>query len=130
VSGSNGLAACADTTLILNRDGQGTTLYGRGRDIEEFEKALQFDRTSGAWTILGEADEVRRSDERTAILTALEAAPGPLTPSQIVAATNMKRANVDFLLSRMGADGEVLKLKRGLYTSAQNPRNAKIEEET
>jgi hypothetical protein len=29
ISGSNGFAASADTTLILDRDGQGVRLYGR-----------------------------------------------------------------------------------------------------
>jgi RecA-family ATPase len=47
VSGSNGLSACADGTLILNRDGQGCTLYGRGRDIPETDRALTFDKTTG-----------------------------------------------------------------------------------
>jgi hypothetical protein len=53
-----------------------------------------------------------------------------MTPAAIVAATEMKRANVDFLLHKMGAAGEVLKVKRGLYTSATNPKKAKIYGET
>ena len=32
-SGSTGLTGAADSILVLNRDGQGPTLYGRGRDI-------------------------------------------------------------------------------------------------
>lgn len=32
LSGSNGLSACADTTLLLDRDQNGVTLYARGRD--------------------------------------------------------------------------------------------------
>jgi hypothetical protein len=59
-----------------------------------------------------------------------EDAAGPMTPAAIVAATEMKRANVDFLLHKMGAAGEVLKVKRGLYTSATNPKKAKIDGET
>jgi RecA-family ATPase len=35
VSGTLGLSGAADTTIILDRDGSGATLYGRGRDIEE-----------------------------------------------------------------------------------------------
>src|SRR6266516_354966 len=77
ISGSNGLAACADSTLILDRDGQGVRLYGRGRDVEEFEKALSFDKVSGRWSILGEASEVHRSDERKSIIDALARAAGP-----------------------------------------------------
>jgi len=35
VSGTLGLTGCADTTVVLARTGKGTTLYIRGRDIEE-----------------------------------------------------------------------------------------------
>src|SRR6185295_14972621 len=41
VSGTLGLSGRADTILILSRDSNGTTLYGRGRDIEEIESAPQ-----------------------------------------------------------------------------------------
>ena len=57
VSGTLGLAGCADTVLVLNRSSQGTTLYVRGRDIEEAEHAVSFDKHSCKWTILGSASE-------------------------------------------------------------------------
>lgn len=58
LSGSNGLSACADTTLVLERTAAGMTLYVRGRDVEERETALKFDE--GLWSILGDADEWQR----------------------------------------------------------------------
>ena len=69
LSGSNGLSACADTTLVLDRDLNGTTLYVRGRDVEERESALTF--VGGIWNVTGDAADVRRSDERGNILGAL-----------------------------------------------------------
>ncbi len=72
VSGTTGLTAAADTVLVLNRDSEGVTLYGRGRDIDELETALSFDKTSGRWTVLGAAAEVRRSSERSKILITLK----------------------------------------------------------
>jgi RecA-family ATPase len=66
VSGTNGVTGAADAVLVLNRDAKGTTLYGRGRDIEEIETAMRFD--AGRWSILGDADEVRKSNERRKIL--------------------------------------------------------------
>src|SRR3712207_3172992 len=83
ISGSNGLAACADATLILDRDGQGVRLYGRGRDVEEFDKALSFDPVRGRWSILGQAEDVRRSDGRNTILTVLRGSLTPLGPKEI-----------------------------------------------
>jgi RecA-family ATPase len=69
LSGSNGLSAVADTTLVLDSDQNGKTLYVRGRDVEEKETALIF--TAGLWSILGEAADVRRTSERSKILSAL-----------------------------------------------------------
>jgi hypothetical protein len=52
---------------VLTRNAKGTTLYGRGRDIEEIETAMRFD----AGSILGDTDEVRKSDERRKVDAAL-----------------------------------------------------------
>ena len=110
LSGSTGLTGTADTTLVLSRDSQGTTFYGRGRDIEEVEAALSFDRTTGLWSILGPAAEVRRSDERGAILDVLKKALAPLTPAAIAEATGAKRENIKKLLHAMARAGEAVSL--------------------
>jgi hypothetical protein len=55
VSSSTGFTGAADTILILANGPQGPTLYGKGRDIEEIETALRFDRARGLWTALGAA---------------------------------------------------------------------------
>jgi RecA-family ATPase len=66
VSGSTGLTGAADSTLILTRregDG-GCILYGRGRDLEEFEIAMEFDKATCRWRDLGDAMPVACDDER------------------------------------------------------------------
>lgn len=113
LSGSNGLSACADTTLLLDRKGSGITLYVRGRDVEERETALTF--AGGLWTVLGEARDVRRSAERRAILVALRNATEPMSPSEIADITGMKAGNVRKLLVGMVADGEAARVERGRY---------------
>jgi RecA-family ATPase len=113
VSGTLGLAGCADTILVLARTSNGTTLYIRGRDIEEAEHAVAFDRASCKWTILGEAADVRRSAERGRILVTLE--NGELALQDLVAATGMKSDNVRKLLHHMVKAGEVIRLARGTY---------------
>lgn len=119
VSGSLGLTGCADTTMILARNGQGTTLYLRGRDIEEAEHAIMFDAGACRWMILGDASEVHRSDSRQAILTVLADATDLMSPNEIAAGTRLTRNNVDQLLFRMVSDGEVIKPSRGHYVSAK-----------
>lgn len=119
LSGSNGLSACADTTLVLDRDQNGITLYVRGRDVEEKESAMKF--TGGLWNVTGEADVVRRSDERGNILVTLEAATEPMTPSELADVTGMKNGNIRKLLFSMAKAGEVQKSGRGRYIHPQNP---------
>jgi hypothetical protein len=113
LSGSNGLSACADTTLVLDRTSAGLTLYVRGRDVDEKETALDFN--AGRWTILGEAAAVRRSDERTQILTVLKDATEPMSPAEIGDVTGMARNNAKQFLFQMAKAGEVQKAGRGRY---------------
>jgi AAA domain/IclR helix-turn-helix domain len=128
ISGTLALSGAADTVLILDRDSNGTTLYGRGRDIEEFETALQFDRTTCRWRAQGEAAEVRRTDQRSAILSALEQSEEPLSPADIAEATGMARNNVKQLLLKMVKAGQVLKAEgRGRY---MHPKLADIDRVT
>ena len=115
VSGTLGLSGAADTTIILDRDQNGCTLYGRGRDIEEIETAVQFDKFTCRWRALGNASEVRRTDERAEILSALIEATEPMNPRDLSIACGMPRNNTDQLLFKMAKAGEVLKAGRGLY---------------
>jgi hypothetical protein len=113
LSGSNGLSACADTTLLLDRDGSGITLYVRGRDVEERESALNF--LSGNWNLIGDASAVRRTEERSKILDALMDADQAMGPRELAIAAEMPRNNVDQLLFKMAKAGEVEKARRGRY---------------
>jgi RecA-family ATPase len=114
VSGTNGVTGAADAVLVLDRGTKGTTLYGRGRDIEEIETAMRFD--GGRWGILGDADEVRKSDERRKIVTALKEAGDEIGPKAIADLTGMKSDNVRRLLRKMVASGEIHQPRVGFYS--------------
>jgi RecA-family ATPase len=116
VSGTNGLTGAADTIMVLNRTADGPNLYGRGRDIEEVEKALRFDK--GVWQVLGDADDVRRSDQRRKIMEVLTDATLALTPTDISKEAGMKEANVKYLLRAMVKAGEIEKVGYGQYKLA------------
>lgn len=117
LSGSNGLSACADTTIVLDRDANGTTLYVRGRDAEECETMMDF--TAGIWTVKGDAGDIRRTTERSEILSVLIDASEPMTPRDIAVAVERPRNNVDQLLYKLGKAGEVQKVCRGLYVHSE-----------
>jgi len=120
VSGTLGLAGCADTAMVLLRLSQGTTLYCRGRDIEEAEHAIRFDAEACRWSILGNAVDVHRSEERRRVMAVL--AEEEVTIDDIVAATGMKRSNLEKLLHFMVKDGQVVRVRRGVYRAVTNPR--------
>src|SRR6516165_1683144 len=113
LSGSNGLSACADTTIVLDQDQNGRTLYVRGRDIEEKETAVMF--AGGSWAVMGDAADVRRSGERNTIIAALEDHGEPMTPAEIASATGKPGGNIRKLLFKMAKAGEVHKVGKGRY---------------
>jgi hypothetical protein len=115
VSGTLGLSGAADTTIILDMDGSGATLYGRGRDIEEIESGVEFDKPTCRWRVNGAASDVRRSDERAEVLAILEDAPEPMSPAELAAVTGRKGGALRKLLHLMMKSGEVRKTKRGKY---------------
>lgn len=121
LSGSNGLSACADTTLVLDRDGNGTTLYVRGRDVDEKETALSF--TDGLWNILGDANKVRTTDERRAILDVLAEVDEAMSPSEIASALGKPLGNIKKMLFVMTKADEVAKEGRGRYRHPDNSGN-------
>jgi hypothetical protein len=116
VSGSTGLTGAMDTILILKRGSEGVTLYGRGRDVEEIESAVQFNKDSCRWSVLGDAREVHISKERRAIIEALRTEAEPLAPNVISVVTGHPAGATRRLLMSMARDGEVIKVGRGKYT--------------
>jgi hypothetical protein len=116
VSGTLGLTGAADTILIIKRGSNGVVLHARGRDIEESETAMQFEKETCRWTILGKASEVHRSTERARVIAALTAAGQPLSVREIMVEAEMLNRNaVDILLSKMAKDGEIVRVGRGRY---------------
>ena len=117
VSGTLGLTGGVDTVAIIKRRGSAVTLHIEGRDLSEpVEKAMQFDRETCRWVILGEAAEVQRSSERARVLAALEGETEGLTVAEIVARASLENRDAAYnLLGRMTQDGDVERIKRGLY---------------
>ncbi|WP_375309055.1 AAA family ATPase [Bradyrhizobium sp. A5] len=121
LSGSNGLSACADTTVVLDQDQNGRTLYVRGRDVEEKETAVVFN--GGAWSILGEAAAVRRSVTRNVTLDAIRCNGQPMTPAEIASATGETSNKVRQILFRMAKAGEVYKIQGRYWVDPVYPSN-------
>src|SRR5262249_49384894 len=105
-----------DSMLVLKRDTYGGyVLHGKGRDLIEVEKAMEFDRNACIWRMAGDAAPVRQSRQRTAILHAIEDAGEPVGPHDIAAAPKTKATNVRFLLGKLVREGAIEKVERGRY---------------
>jgi hypothetical protein len=117
VSGTQGLIGAADTICVIKRSASGTTLHVRGRDVEESEKAIEFDKGTCRWRILGAAAEVHRSNERARVVAALQEAGEPLSVNEIMAAAQLRSRNAaDLLLGKIARDGEIRRVGRGRYS--------------
>ena len=116
ISGTLGLTGVPDSVLVLRQDAKGYTLHGRGRDLMEIEKAMTFNTNDSClWVILGNAGEVRQSNERGAILVAVEEAGEPLGPNEIATAIGAKAVNVRKLLAKLASEGRIEKVQYGKY---------------
>lgn len=118
VSGTTGVTGAADTVWVLNRSrGEADAeLFATGRDFEEKELALVFDRLTTSWHIVGAAQEYRLSRERREILRVLKEASGPLSPKEIALALGRPYGAVAKLLHVMVRGGAVKTETYGKYT--------------
>jgi hypothetical protein len=119
VSGSTGLTGAADATLVLTKTSDGKVLYGRGRDLMEFESALSFDPETCRWSDLGRPSDAYGSDTRKAIREALKA--GKETPREIAEYGEIDHELCSKTLQRMAQSDEVQKSGYGRYQLAPDP---------
>jgi hypothetical protein len=118
VSGSTGLSGGADGILVLKRDrGRADAyLHVTGREIEEeAELALRWDSNLASWSLAGDADEYRLSNERQQILGALQNAEALMSPKEIAEATDKTVGSVKVLLGEMVKAGQVANPSYGKY---------------
>lgn len=115
ISATTGLAAVADSVLLLDRDSKGPRLYGRGRDLPEFESSLRMDGATGCWELLGDPQIVNQSEARKQIHRVLREAVEPLTPKEIATRANGSHASTRHLLGAMVKSGEIEKVGVGRY---------------
>ena len=68
ISGTNGISGAADTMMVLTREKRGDntfTLSITGRDVEQADLAVKFNRSSCIWENLGDADAFEEQQART-----------------------------------------------------------------
>jgi biotin operon repressor len=132
ISGSTGLTGGVDGALVLKRDRgkQDATLAIDGRDVEEpTELALRWDADIASWSLMGDAEEYRQSEERRRIIALLEGMDEPMSPKDIAEALGKNRSTTRVLLANMKQDGQVETTSRG-YTVAHEHKQPKQHKQT
>ncbi len=108
ISGTLGLAGAADGLLVLTRarnEFEGK-LFVSGRDFEEQELALEFEKGTFAWKCTGDAKSREGSKVRTAILEAFKMFPGSgYFPVQMAELISENHQTVKQTMYRMAKDG-------------------------
>ena len=133
ISGSTGLTGGVDGALVLKRDRgkQDATLMVDGRDIEEpSELALRWDADIASWSLMGDAEEFRMSEERRGIVNLLRRVGEPLGPKDIAQVLGRNYGAVRVMLSEMVKDGLLASPSRGKYTPTNNTNNANMTNNT
>jgi hypothetical protein len=118
VSGSTGITGAADAIWVLKRKRNAThgELHILGRDLEERELAVSFDKETCAWSVLGDADHFNMTPEQREVLQELQA-EGPMKPKQLAELLGMASNSAAQRLRRMMKDGLVEKLEDGSYAA-------------
>lgn len=132
VSGTTARTAATDGVMTLTREAGGQrVLHVVHREGEPLDLALGFFiRGEPGWSLLGDAEAVRRSVERDAVLSLLiDCAPegtatGRMLPKDIAEALKKAPGAVRVLLMKMSRDGEVVRHSDGTYSALLNPRQA------
>ena len=126
ISGSTAITGACDTLMLLKRNGTKGTLYCQGRDIDEVELVLEGDLNSRTWTLLGDAQQLERSDERQRILDLLAESKDPMSPTEIASLLETPGNNIRQLLHSMynkEQDPLIIKVGRGKYTLTEEADN-------
>lgn len=121
ILGTTGIGGAADTLIVLKKkrfDGitDSLTMYVTGRDVEEKELAVSFNRPALGWVLEGDAKEYFQSKQRRAVLDILKAANGkPVQLRDITTQIRKKSQATYSLVKGLMRDGLINKVGKGLY---------------
>lgn len=119
ISGSVGKQGAPDGLLII-RKARGESigsLFRTGKDFDEDdEMCIKLDLDTGVgWSLIGNAEDIRLSSQRKAIIECLKTNNMPLTPKQIADSLQMNPAYIRTTLRRMVEDKTITQYEFGKY---------------
>jgi AAA domain len=117
VTGSTGLTGVADATLVLDkiRNENEAKLSMTGRDVEEHELILKFDKQECRWSLVGDAKHVASTREQQDVLELLVEMDKPLAIAQIAKMLKISYNAARIRLGDLYKDGKAQKTRKGFY---------------
>ena len=142
VSGTQGLAGAADSTLLIKRERNTdeATIHVTSRDAEEGEYAFTLD--DGTWALVGtdliEAAKTAQSrsitaglgGDMTAVIDEVNKGTDGIAAPQVAEKLNLDVDKVRTYLKRAYDEGRIHRIKRGLYGSVSSVRSVSSESES
>jgi hypothetical protein len=129
ISGSVGKQGAPDGLLIIRKARKESigSLYRTGKDYDEDdEMAIKLDLDSGVgWSIIGNADDCRLTEQRKAIIELLESSNEPMSPKQITDNLEINGGYIRTTLRRMVEEETIKQFGRGQYIVNQNKKGEK-----
>lgn len=127
INASTGLTAGIDGAMILKKDRMraDACLFVTGRDIEEEkEYALRWNADVGSWTLVGDAEEYRASNERAEIVDYLRAIGRTASPKELAQELDKNASTLRTLLTKMVSQGQIEVVSYGQYAVVEKPEPA------
>lgn len=119
ISGTTGLTGAMDTMMVIKEKSNEYTLHIRGRDVEEAEYRIEFDKNLFCWNVTEKKEGKELSAEREEILTMLETYNRGMGTGEIAELLGKKTSNISKLLKKLMADELIISPKYGIYELAK-----------
>jgi RecA-family ATPase len=131
ISGTLGLTGAADCALVLRhqRHSEEARLFVTGRDVDEREVALVWDREQCLWAQDDVHDGLSR--EQRAVIQAMRHRTEPVTPADLVPLVGKSKDTLKQLLRRMADDYGLIRhgSKRGTYSLLPEEKSSQKTED-
>ncbi|MGD8305925.1 MAG: AAA family ATPase [Ignavibacteria bacterium] len=123
ISGTTGLTGAMDSMMVLKKKNNECKLYITGRDVEESEYTVKFDKTICCWNVVEKNSEMNITAEREEILELIKSYNREMRTGEIAELVGKEKSNVSKLLKKLVRDGLLISPKYGYYALPEEKKD-------
>ena len=125
ISGTLGISGAVDNVMVLyERKGNRAKLFTQGRDVDSEVYTVEYTKDIWTWQMIGKSSQVMNTEMQQAVLNYLiefGSKKDPLTPTQIVAGSSVKKDYVaGRILPMLLKNGNIKKAGYGKYYAVKD----------